>query len=200
MFITVNYGDKKKALFNPNCKTRLLLENIKDRCQIPREMEIDLSDNTGHLKHLAQSTCLYANEILTTERELLVPIEIRRNTQQLEETDSQSKRLLGVSSLPNEADVTYIPLLNDQDIITAKFQAQLSRRGTPTAAEGKTKKKKSRLRNSEALNSSLDKANFDLLSAQPMPSSTSPKRNGSGKGTRRGSQSINRSKSRGKNK
>lgn len=92
------------------------------------EVEIDLSDNTGHLKHLSQSTCQYANEILTTERESLVPIEIRRNTPaQLDEMDGQTKRLLGIPTPQNDADITYIPLLNDQDIVTAKFQGEIDR-------------------------------------------------------------------------
>lgn len=86
-------------------------------------MEIDLSDYTGHLKHLSQTNSQYANEILTTEREFLVPIEVRRSIPlQVDETDAHSKRLLGVPSPLNDTDVTYIPLLNDQDIVTAKFQ------------------------------------------------------------------------------
>ncbi|KAK2554579.1 hypothetical protein P5673_023805 [Acropora cervicornis] len=35
MFITVKYGDHEEALFNPNCRTLHLLEDIKRRCNCP---------------------------------------------------------------------------------------------------------------------------------------------------------------------
>ncbi|XP_039248520.2 uncharacterized protein LOC120326323 isoform X2 [Styela clava] len=198
MFIVVNYGERKQALFNPNCKMQHLLENIKERCQFPRNIEIDLSDDIGNLKNLSKSTCQYANEILNVERENLVLIEVRRNGKKNDDVIDGLKRLAVPPPL-FDPDVTYIPLLNDDQIVNSKFQARLTSRGSPALSETRKKdKKKTGRRNTEASNSS-EKGSFDAsLTSQSLSSLNSPKRNGSSKPTKKTNQSTNRSKSRGK--
>ncbi|XP_028513957.1 uncharacterized protein CXorf65 homolog isoform X2 [Exaiptasia diaphana] len=50
MFIVVRYGENEQSLFNLNCRTRVLYENIKERCDCDSEDCIDLADENGVLK------------------------------------------------------------------------------------------------------------------------------------------------------
>eukprot|EP00057_Strongylocentrotus_purpuratus_P003714 XP_003727204.1 PREDICTED: uncharacterized protein LOC100889490 isoform X2 [Strongylocentrotus purpuratus] len=123
MFITVKYGEKEEALFNPNCKTMLLLEDIKRRCRCSTDVEVDLSDREGNIKHLMESPQRYANEVLK-ERESFVLIKVEKNDE---------------SSKPH-----YIPLLNDIEAIDAAFLARLSTKENVDLTSGKTTGKKKR--------------------------------------------------------
>ncbi|XP_038065810.1 uncharacterized protein CXorf65 homolog [Patiria miniata] len=105
MFITVRFGEKEEALFNPNCRTLLLLENIKQRCNCAEDVDVDLSDNEGNVKHLLETPLRYANEVLK-ERETLVLVRVEKN-------EGNQK--------PH-----YVPLLNDVQAIDAAFMARLS--------------------------------------------------------------------------
>ncbi|XP_054760461.2 uncharacterized protein CXorf65 homolog [Lytechinus pictus] len=128
MFITVKYGEKEEALFNPNCKTMLLLEDIKRRCKCSMGVEVDLSDQEGNIKHLSESPQRYANEVLK-ERESFVLIKVEKND---------------VSSKPH-----YIPLLNDNEAIDAAFLARLSTKENLSLSSGKTTGKKKSNRNAD---------------------------------------------------
>ncbi|XP_073255421.1 uncharacterized protein CXorf65 homolog isoform X2 [Porites lutea] len=72
MFITVRYGDCQEALFNPNCMTKVLLEDIKKRCRRGREEIIDLSDESGNLKNLLEHKSEYATEILKARHSFIL--------------------------------------------------------------------------------------------------------------------------------
>ncbi|XP_077990798.1 uncharacterized protein C22orf15-like [Glandiceps talaboti] len=122
MFITVRYGDAEEAIFNPYCRTMLLLENIKQRCRCGEDVEVDLSDNEGNIKYLhsAESLQKYANEILK-EREILILVKVERNE------DSNKPQ--------------YVPLLND-DTIDAAFLAKLSSRENNIASQSSKRKKR----------------------------------------------------------
>jgi len=71
MFITVRFADDKTELFNPNCRNCLLLSNIKERCDCEDDDFIDLSDESGLLKHLQRHPLDYGTKYLN-EREILV--------------------------------------------------------------------------------------------------------------------------------
>jgi len=73
MFIKVLYGDNKEALFNPQCRTLLLLEHIKETVGYDNEVDIDLSDENGFVVHLLRSPPLqYASEYLESRRTFIL--------------------------------------------------------------------------------------------------------------------------------
>jgi len=75
MFITVKYGDHEEALFNPNCRTLHLLEDIKRRCNCPENVIIDLSDLRGAVKNLTEHQSSNASEFLN-ERETFILVQV----------------------------------------------------------------------------------------------------------------------------
>ncbi|XP_033109991.1 uncharacterized protein CXorf65 homolog isoform X2 [Anneissia japonica] len=120
MFITVRYGEREEALFNPNCKTMLLLENIRQRCRLGEDVEVDLADPEGNVKHLIDASLRYANEVLK-DRETFVLIKV--------ENDDSRKP-------------SYIPLLNDNEFIDAAFLARLSTRDQSSNGSAKGSRKR----------------------------------------------------------
>ncbi|KAJ7392688.1 hypothetical protein OS493_010339 [Desmophyllum pertusum] len=106
MFITVRFGDGEESIFNPNCRTNILLEDIKRRCNCTKDVTVDLSDESGNLKYLANHPMSYATEILK-ERESFVLIRVEKKG----ETEGDS----------------YTPMLNDLIIVTPEFLERLSR-------------------------------------------------------------------------
>ncbi|CAH3105066.1 unnamed protein product [Porites lobata] len=106
MFITVRYGDCQEALFNPNCMTKVLLEDIKKRCRRGREEIIDLSDESGNLKNLLEHKSEYATEILKARHSFI---------------------LIRVDKKEGDEISTYTPLLNDIKTITSTFLQHLTR-------------------------------------------------------------------------
>lgn len=104
MFITVRFGDCQEALFNPNCMTKVLLEDIKKRCRRDREEVIDLSDESGNLKNLLEHKGDYATQHLKARHSFIL-IKVDRK----------------------EGEETYTPLLNDIKTITSSFLQHLSR-------------------------------------------------------------------------
>ncbi|XP_031550612.1 uncharacterized protein LOC116288042 isoform X2 [Actinia tenebrosa] len=71
MFVIVRYADDRRELFNPDCRSCLLLNNIKERCDCDEDDIVDLSDETGCLKNLIKHPLEYATKFLTS-REILV--------------------------------------------------------------------------------------------------------------------------------
>lgn len=98
MFITVRFGDCQEALFNPNCLTKVLLEDIKKRCRRDRDEVIDLSDESGNLKNLLEHKGDYATQHLKARHSFIL-IKVDRK----------------------EGEETYTPLLNDIKTITSSF-------------------------------------------------------------------------------
>ncbi|XP_065055194.1 uncharacterized protein LOC135683769 isoform X2 [Rhopilema esculentum] len=85
-------ADNQKALFNPNCKTAVLLDDIKKRCQCHDASILDVSDEKGEIKYLQDHIQDYATEILKG-REILILLEMSTNKETKE--------------------VTYLPLLKN---------------------------------------------------------------------------------------
>jgi len=106
MFITVRYGDSEESIFNPNCRTDILLDDIKRRCNCTKDATVDLSDESGNLKYLVNHPLSYASEILK-ERESFVLIRVEKKG----ETEGDS----------------YTPMLNDMITVTPEFLERLSR-------------------------------------------------------------------------
>lgn len=77
MFITVRFADDKTELFNPDCRNCLLLNNIKERCDCDDDDFIDLSDESGSLKHLQRFPLDYGTKHLN-EREILILVKGER--------------------------------------------------------------------------------------------------------------------------
>ncbi|XP_035691127.1 uncharacterized protein LOC118426019 [Branchiostoma floridae] len=68
-FITVKYGDNQTEIFNPHCKSQLLLKCIKQKCRcelLDHDAVIDLADDQGNVKNLSESQTIstYANDVL----------------------------------------------------------------------------------------------------------------------------------------
>lgn len=106
MFITVRFGDCEQSIFNPNCRTELLLDAIKRKCNCTKDATVDLSDELGNLKYLGNHPLSYASEHLKA-RESFVLIRVEKRGEA-------------------EGDY-YIPLLNDMVTITPAFLERLSR-------------------------------------------------------------------------
>lgn len=106
MFITVRFGDGEESLFNPNCRTHILLDDIRRRCNCTKDATVDLSDESGNLKYLLNHPLSYATELLKT-RESFVLIRVEKKSE--DEGDS------------------YTPMLNDIITVTPQFLERLSR-------------------------------------------------------------------------
>ncbi|CAD5114904.1 DgyrCDS3937 [Dimorphilus gyrociliatus] len=98
MIITVKYGAKQEAVFNPECWNYTLLESIRDQCKC-YDTDIELSDPNGNVKHLRDNPYRYASEALD-DREVCVLLKVDCN---------------------QEGETSYQPLLDDTDAITDKF-------------------------------------------------------------------------------
>ncbi|KXJ15037.1 uncharacterized protein CXorf65 homolog [Exaiptasia diaphana] len=106
MFITVKYGDYQQALFNPNCLTKNLLDDIKRRCKCEKDALVDLSDEHGNIKNLLQNTNRPAVDVLKPRGTfILIRVEKKENTE-----------------IP-----TYTPLCTDIEVVTTAFVERLTR-------------------------------------------------------------------------
>lgn len=191
-FVVINYGDNQQKLFNPDCRTRFLIDNIKERCNYPKEMDVELSDDQGNVKNIWQSDELYANSVLNVERENLILLEVKRIESKRNASDYRKHHQQHRDK--SHEDITYVPLLNNEKIVNSKFTARLSSRDETSSHRGdhrtprRTKDKKSK----EARRS-MDKNDHDSVIPHPNTPSSNRKR-GSGSRT----PSSSRSKSRGK--
>ncbi|XP_045179238.2 uncharacterized protein CXorf65 homolog [Mercenaria mercenaria] len=114
MYITVRYGESQQEIFNPNCKTYVLLKTIKRKCKCHREADIELSDESGNIKNLRDPgfQLRYATEFLE-EREILILLKVERNTSQ------------------EGSQIVYTPLLQAGDaVLSDEFLARLALKGS----------------------------------------------------------------------
>ncbi|XP_032225870.1 uncharacterized protein CXorf65 homolog isoform X1 [Nematostella vectensis] len=126
MFITVKYGDSQEALFNPNCRTQNLLEDIKRRCLCDKDFVVDLSDELGNVKNLLDHTGNYATDLLKA-REKFVLIRVEKK---------------------GEESPIYTPLLNDLELITTSFIERLSRPESRMSESGRNTQSRQRRKSS----------------------------------------------------
>eukprot|EP00794_Sanderia_malayensis_P015353 gene15353-16929_t len=54
MFFAVKYGQNEQQLFNSHCRIKILLENIRKRCNCSPNDVIDLADEQAFVKNLAE--------------------------------------------------------------------------------------------------------------------------------------------------
>jgi len=156
MFITVRYGNGLEALFNPNCKTAVLLDDIKRRCDCDRGVNIDLSDESGNIKYLTDHLSSYATEFVK-ERESFILIKVDRRP----ETDTPM----------------YTPLLNDVFLVTASFLDRLAK-NEGDAASIKTSSSKGTPMFNKKISSALSKArNIGSISPPRQPDKKTPRGN-----------------------
>lgn len=75
-----------------------------------------MSDEQGNLKNIAQRKVIYADQVLSVNREKLVLIQVKRNK-------TTSAEMSANATVPDgqEDEVEYIPLLHNADIINSKF-------------------------------------------------------------------------------
>ncbi len=89
---------------------------------------MELSDEHGNVKNIWRSDEAYASSVLTVERESLVLLQVKRVQQQPNVASGgaaasrRSKQLLQRSI--NHDDVLYVPLLNNEKIVTSKFTGE----------------------------------------------------------------------------
>jgi len=104
MFMIVKYGDGKEQFFNTECKTRLLLDCIKEKCDGHNDGLVDLADENGEIMFLQERVDHYGNEFLKPRG---IYVLMRR-----ENCDKNYPQ--------------YTPLLNDDKVINANFLRQLN--------------------------------------------------------------------------
>ncbi|XP_065054710.1 uncharacterized protein LOC135683396 [Rhopilema esculentum] len=136
-FVTVKFGNNQYALFNPNCKTAVLLDDIKKRCKCHDASILDVSDEKGEIKHLQDHTHEYATKLLKG-REILILLELKTNKETKE--------------------VTYLPLLKNMKKLYPNVIERLSKSTNKTEDQGhdvnqKTVIKTPRQRNASQSNS-----------------------------------------------
>ncbi|XP_031556592.1 uncharacterized protein CXorf65 homolog, partial [Actinia tenebrosa] len=116
-FITVRFGDNEEELFNPNCVTLNLMDNIRRRCRCQRGVILDLSDEDGDLKNLPEYSNHYADKFLKA-RQKFVLIKIEKGS--------------------GESPTTYTSMLNDLETINPKLLSRLEAL-SKTVVDGKPK-------------------------------------------------------------
>ncbi|XP_013417287.1 uncharacterized protein LOC106178588 [Lingula anatina] len=104
MYITVRFGDQEQALFNPHCRIISLVNEIKAKCRC-EDVDIDLCDESGNVKHLGhQAQFKFASDLLV-DRETYILIKVERK----------------------DGDPQYLPLLQaDDETLSEAFFARLS--------------------------------------------------------------------------
>jgi len=112
IWVFVCHLDREEALFNPNCRTLHLLEDIKRRCNCAENAVIDLSDLQGAVKNLTDHQAANASEFLN-ERETFILVRVEKNCEGRD--------------FP-----LYTPLLHDEDVLTTDFLESLRRTPTDT--------------------------------------------------------------------
>ncbi|XP_041425092.1 uncharacterized protein LOC108696993 isoform X3 [Xenopus laevis] len=88
--------------------------------------DVELADQSGQVKNLLENPQRYASELLN-ERETCV--------------------LLSVTKLPGSTEATFTPLLNDDEIVNAKFLAKLGNWGESRVSSRRSKSKKGNKKN-----------------------------------------------------
>ncbi|XP_065069965.1 uncharacterized protein CXorf65 homolog [Rhopilema esculentum] len=104
MFMIVKYGECKEQFFNTDCRTKVLLECIKEKCDAMNEELIDLADENGDVMFLNERRNSYGKEFLKPRG---VYVLVKR------EKCSQNYPI-------------YTPLLQDSIIVNEGFLRQLS--------------------------------------------------------------------------
>lgn len=77
MFVVVKYADNKTCIFNPDCKNNIFLHHVKSKCGVALEDVVDVSDESGAVKHLHANPEDYAKDYLH-DRETLVLLRVDR--------------------------------------------------------------------------------------------------------------------------
>ncbi|KAK3698550.1 hypothetical protein QZH41_014480, partial [Actinostola sp. cb2023] len=98
--------DCQHALFNPNCMTKNLLEDIKRRCKCDKDVTVDLCDEHGNVKNLLEYGKKQATDLLKPRGTFV---------------------LIRVEKKENAEYPTYTPMLNDVDVVTSAFVERLTR-------------------------------------------------------------------------
>ncbi|XP_039254974.1 uncharacterized protein C22orf15-like [Styela clava] len=66
LFISVRYGENRQELFNPHCKSQLLLDCIREKCHCREGEILDLVDENGNVAMIsdADNSTEYASQFL----------------------------------------------------------------------------------------------------------------------------------------
>ncbi|XP_064620918.1 uncharacterized protein LOC135483800 isoform X2 [Lineus longissimus] len=112
-FITVLFGDNQKAIFNPRCRSQILLEFIRRKCNCENEA-IDLIDFEGVVKNLSSAKLFdYAHEhqsVGSRESYVLVRVESEKKYNGKREKE-QTK---------------FVPLLNNLEAVNPELHDKLN--------------------------------------------------------------------------
>lgn len=158
MFVTVKYGDGEHLLCNPDCKTDVLLDDIRRRCSYEKGVIVDLSDESGNLKYLRDHPQSYATDFLK-DRESLVLIRVDKN--------------------PIDEAVTYTPLLDDVFIVTSAFVDRLTRCGDSGIKQSQAKNGNGVLSSNMKKHQAVSKARHSFLTSASKSSRSSSNRSSS---------------------
>ena len=110
MFFKLKFGFNEEMLFNSNCYTQVLIENIKKRCKLESDQTIDLADEYANIKGLIdQSPTEYASSLLQPRYSYIL-VQVKSSVD--ERTGDVAK--------------TYSPLLEGLEITNPEFLARLN--------------------------------------------------------------------------
>ena len=112
MFFILKYGWDEELLFNANCCTKALIENIKKRCKLPSDQIIDLADEHAQIKNLSEQPDLKYASLLLQPRCSYVLVRVN----------------IFVDERTGDTHKTYTSLLEGLDETNPEFLAKLSHR------------------------------------------------------------------------
>ncbi|WAR11449.1 hypothetical protein MAR_025629 [Mya arenaria] len=94
VYITVRYGESQREIFNPNCKTNVLLKSIKTKCKCDREADIELSDESetdSDNPHILYKPLLQTDDGVLSD-EFLARLAVKGNETQQKRVRSSTRR------------------------------------------------------------------------------------------------------------
>lgn len=97
VFITVRFGEDRRALFNPNCRNVNLLRDIKIKCNCNIDETIDLSDENGEVANLWSHPEDYGRNFLA-ERGNFILVRVEKDEDSTDERVTYSPMLYGMEN------------------------------------------------------------------------------------------------------
>ncbi|XP_068679263.1 uncharacterized protein C22orf15-like [Montipora foliosa] len=144
-FITVKFGDDEEELFNPNCVTVNLLDNLRRRCGCQKGVTLDLSDEDGEIKNLHEFPTQYAHRILKG-REVFILIKVEKGqgdqptsyTALLNNLEKSNPKLLArLEALSKSSSDAKQSLQRKESLWTTASKLRKLKGGLPSATERK---------------------------------------------------------------
>ena len=112
MFFKLKYGDNEELLFNSDCCTKALIENIKKRCKLPSNQLIDLADEQANIKGLSEQPGMKFASLLLQQRSSYILLQVN----------------VSIDEKTGDVQKTYTALLHGLNETNPEFLARLANR------------------------------------------------------------------------